>query len=78
MPVLALCEDNAAARRFCLWYGVVPMVIGAVPALEEAWQTMRQEVGRSGLVAAGSRVVLIGSAPGSRRGQTDFIRLVTV
>jgi pyruvate kinase len=78
MPVLALCEDNAAARRFCLWYGVVPLVIGAVPALEEAWQTMRQEVGRSGLVAAGSRVVLIGSAPGSRRGQTDFIRLVTV
>jgi hypothetical protein len=54
------------------------LVIGAVPALEEAWQTMRQEVGRSGLVAAGSRVVLIGSAPGSRRGQTDFIRLVTV
>jgi pyruvate kinase len=78
MPILALCEDAAAARRFCLWHGVVPMVMGPAPAIEEAWQTMRREVGRSGLVAAGTRVVLIGAAPGSRRGQTDFIRLVTV
>jgi hypothetical protein len=39
---------------------------------------MRREVGRSGLVTPGERIVLIGAAPGSRRGRTDFIRLVTV
>ena len=78
MPVFALCEDDTSARRLCLWYGVVPMVMGSQPALEEAWQTMTREVGSSGRVAAGSRIVLIGAAPGSRRGQTNFIRLVTV
>jgi len=78
MPVFALCEDEASARRLCLWHGVVPLVMGPVPALEEAWQTMRREVGGTGLVGAGDRVVLLGAAPGSRRGSTDFIRLVTV
>ena len=78
VPVFALCEDDAVARRFCLWHSVVPMVMGSAPDIEEAWQRMRREVGQSGLVAAGARVVLIGAAPGSRRGRTDFIRLVTV
>ncbi len=78
MPIFALCEDEASARRLCLWHGVVPLVMGLAPALEEAWQTMRREVGETGLVPAGSRVVLLGAAPGSRRGRTDFIRLVTV
>ncbi|HEU0073850.1 MAG TPA: pyruvate kinase [Dehalococcoidia bacterium] len=78
MPIFALCEDDASARRLCLWHGVVPLVMGSTPALEEAWQTMRREVGATGLVSAGSRVVLLGAAPGSRRGRTDFIRLVTV
>jgi pyruvate kinase len=78
MPIFALCEDDASARRLCLWHGVVPLVMGPTPALEEAWQTMRREVGATRLISAGSRVVLLGAAPGSRRGRTDFIRLVTV
>jgi pyruvate kinase len=78
MPILALCEDDASARRLCLWHGVVPLVMGSAPALEEAWQTMRREVSATGLVPAGSRIVLLGAAPGSRRGRTDFIRLVTL
>ena len=78
MPVFALCSDDASARRFCLWYGVVPMVMGSVRGLEEAWQSMRQEIQQTGLVDAGSRIVLLGAAPGSPSGRTDFVRLVSV
>jgi pyruvate kinase len=78
MPVFALCSDDASARRFCLWYGVVPMVMGSVRGLEEAWQSMRQEIEQTGLVDAGSRIVLLGAAPGSPSGRTDFVRLVSV
>jgi pyruvate kinase len=78
MPIFALCEDEASARRLCLWHGVVPLLMGPAPALEEAWQTMRREVGATGLVAEGSRIVLLGAAPGSHRGRTDFVRLVSV
>lgn len=78
MPIFALCEDDASARRLCLWHGVVPLLMGPAPELEEAWQTMRREVSATRLVSAGSRIVLLGAAPGSRRGRTDFIRLVTV
>jgi len=78
MPVFGLCEDEASARRLCLWHGVVPLVMGPVPTLDEAWQTMRHELASTSLVSPGDRVVLLGAAPGSRRGRTDFIRLVTV
>jgi len=78
MPVFALCEDDASARRLCLWYGVISMVMGSAPALEEAWQIMRREVQETGLVPAGGRIVLIGAAPGSHRGRTDFVRLVSI
>jgi pyruvate kinase len=78
MPIFALCEDDASARLLCLRHGVVPLVMGPAPALEDAWQTMRREVAATGLVGPGSGVVLLGAAPGSRRGRTDFIRLVNV
>jgi pyruvate kinase len=78
MPIFALCEDDASARLLCLRHGVVPLVMGPAPALEDAWQTMRREIAGTGLVEPGSGVVLLGAAPGSRRGRTDFIRLVNV
>ena len=78
VPIFALCEDDASARRLCLWHGVFPLVTGPAPALEEAWQTMAREISATELVPQGSRVVLLGPAPGSRRGRTDFIHLVRI
>ena len=78
MPIFALCEDGASARCLCLWHGVFPLVTGPAPALEEAWQTMTREISATGLVPEGCRIVLLGPARGSRRGRTDFIRLVSI
>ena len=78
MPIFALCEDDASARRLCLWHGIIPLVMGPVPALEDAWQTMRREISATGLIPPGGGVVLLGASPDSRRGSTDFIRLVSI
>jgi len=78
MPIFALCEDDASARRLCLWHGVFPVVTGPALVLEEAWRTMTREIRATGLVPGGSRIVLLGPGPGSRRGRTDFIRLVSI
>ncbi len=78
MPIFALCEDDAMARSLALCRGVFPLVTGPAPAHEEAWQTMTREISAAGLVPSGQRVVLLGASRASRRGRTDFIRLVGV
>jgi pyruvate kinase len=75
-PIIALCDSLVVARRLCLWRGVVPLVVGPAKAGEAADEQMARELAERRLFPADSRVVAIGAAPGSRAGQTNFIRLL--
>jgi pyruvate kinase len=71
-PIIALCDETGMARRLCLWRGVLPVVIGPSPA--DPTERILAEARR--LLPGGGQVVAVGAAPGSRAGQTDFIRLL--
>ncbi len=77
VPVLALTPLAATARRCCLYWGVVPVLIPA-PASSEA---MRSEVTRvlqeRGWVQPGDLIVITSGTVG-HTGTTDTIRLQTV
>ena len=74
-PIIALCEEEAMARRLCLWRGVVPVVIGTSESGNRAEQ-MQAEVSK--ILPVGAQVVALGAAQGTRAGQTNFIRLLRI
>jgi pyruvate kinase len=74
-PIIALCEEEAMARRLCLWRGIVPVVVA--PG-EDGNPVERITVEAGKLLPAGAQVVALGAAQGTRAGQTNFIRLLRV
>ena len=78
IPVFALCERSDLARQLNLWRGVIPLVIDAGPAIEEASATIGRELRRKALLPPGSDVVVVGVAPETPELKVDFIRLITV
>ena len=78
MPIFALCEEGKNLYALTLRHGILPFSIGHTPAIEEASETIRREIATRGLLPPGSQVIVVGVAPGSTTGKTDFIRLITV
>lgn len=62
IPILALTDEPAAARRLCLAWGVTPLVIGDCEAAPDSLLDVAVAWGRErGLLARGDRVVLVGT-----------------
>lgn len=78
MPIFALCEDPKQVYPLTVRHGILPIHIEHTPAIEEASDTIRREIASRGLLPQGSQVVVVGVAPGSTTGKTDFIRLIEV
>jgi pyruvate kinase len=78
IPIIALCESEALIRSLSLWHAILPLHIEQAPAIEEASAIIRREIARKRLLPAGSPVIVVGVAPGSVSGKTDFIRLIFV
>jgi pyruvate kinase len=78
IPIFALCERSDLARQLNLWRGVIPLVVDAGPAIEEASATIGRELRHRALLPPGSEVVVVGVAPETPELKVDFIRLITV
>jgi pyruvate kinase len=78
MPIFALCEDHQQVYQLSMRHGILPLHIERSPAIEEVSQTIGREIAQHALLPEGSRVIVVGVAPGSITGRTDFIRLITV
>ena len=78
MPIFALCEDDRHIPPLTIRHGILPLHIDHTPAIEEASETIRREIVTRGLLPPGSQLIVVGVAPGSTSGKTDFIRLITV
>jgi pyruvate kinase len=76
MPVFALCGTEAMARQLVLWRGVAPLVREGVERDVDFVRGIERELQRAGLLAAGGSIVLVGAAPDSPPGQTNFIRIL--
>ena len=69
VPLLALTDQPATARRMCLYWGVTPLLTGAVQDAPEALLRSVVQWGRDQkLLQSGSRLVLIGSTRWSDQG----------
>jgi pyruvate kinase len=78
MPIFALCEDERQIYQLNVRHGIFPFHIKRSPAIEEASATIGREIASRNLLPEGSRIIVVGVAPGSLTGRTDFIRLITV
>lgn len=75
-PIVALCEDLVLARRLCLWWGVMPVLVEPARAGETAAVRIERELSDRRILPPGSLIVSVGAAPGSRMSQTNYIRLI--
>jgi len=75
-PVIALCEGVQLARRLCLWRGVLPLLVGPARREETAAARIEREMENRRILEPGSLIVSVGSAPGSRTSQSNYIRLI--
>lgn len=78
IPIIALCEDERQIYSLNIRHGILPIHIGRGNAIEEASETIRREIYARKLLPHGSQVIVVGVAPGSETGKTDFIRMITV
>ncbi len=75
-PVIALCESVKLARQLCLWRGVMPVMVEKARPGETQAARIEREMANRTILPAGSHVVSVGSAPGSRTSQSNYIRLI--
>jgi pyruvate kinase len=75
-PVIALCESVTLARRLCLWRGVMPILVGPARREETAAARIERELENREILRKGSLIVSVGTAPGSRSSQSNYIRLI--
>ena len=69
VPVLALTDHPATARRICLYWGVTPVLTDAVRQTPQELIAFVTDWGRRhGVLAAGSRCVIVGSTNWSSEG----------
>ncbi len=77
-PIIALCQEQSMARRLCLWRGILPVVVDPRLPWQDPVEGALQELRQRSLVPRGANVVTLGAAPGSRPGQTNFVRILRV
>jgi pyruvate kinase len=77
-PIIALCRAGSIARRLTLWRGVFPLSIDGWNTADDPTERILLELRSRSLLKKGSRVVALGAAPGTRTGQTNFVRILTV
>lgn len=75
-PVIALCENVTLARQLCLWRGVMPVMVPRARPGETQAARIEREMSNREILPAGSYIVSVGSAPGSRTSQSNYIRLI--
>jgi len=78
IPIIALCEDERQIYSLNVRHGILPLDIEHLHAIEETSETIRREIASRGLLPPGSHVIIVGVAPGSETGKTDFIRMITM
>jgi pyruvate kinase len=78
MPIFALCEDQRQIYQLNVRHGILPLHIQRSGAIEEVSAIIGREIASRDLLPEGSRVIVVGVAPGSITGRTDFIRMITV
>jgi pyruvate kinase len=74
-PILACTEDELAARRLSLSWGVHPIVTAFQRTTEAMISFLDRELVRRRLVRPGDGLIIVGSVPLIARGRTNFVQV---
>jgi len=76
VAVYALCEEGTMARQLTLWRGVIPLVVETKGRVGDVAERIGDELQARGLLRGNGDVVIVGAAPGTPAGRTNFIRVL--
>jgi len=77
-PVLALSPDPRTVQRMNLYYGVIPVRVGAVEHTRQVLAVASQAALQKGLAKAGDKMIVISGRPLGRPGNTNTLVVHTV
>ena len=77
-PIIAVSPSQSTVRRLMLTWGVFPLLSGEFETTGSMVSLALRLARESGLVARGSRVVIVGGGAAAQPGQTDFLRVSVV
>ncbi|MGH2583386.1 MAG: pyruvate kinase, partial [Dehalococcoidia bacterium] len=75
VPILGFCADDRVARRLALYHGVLPVPSDEVRDLTAMLRVTESYGTRSGVLAAGDVVAVMGHLPLDLPGSTNFLML---
>ena len=78
VPVIALCPNEATARRTALYWGVTPLVTEMADRLDELEKQVQHLLRERGICQRGDLVVFTGGHPVYRQGSTNFLKVVEI
>ncbi|MCI0769061.1 MAG: hypothetical protein J4N83_02170, partial [Chloroflexi bacterium] len=78
MPAIVFTRTAAAYHRLALWWGVTPIHTTFTDQTTDMIAYAEEVLVRDGFVKARDRIVIVGSAPLTVRGRTNFIKVHTV
>ncbi len=76
-PVYAMCHDDSVARRTCLYWGIIPLVLPLTLDSEATIDAAERDLLNRKLVSPGDIIAIVGGIPG-REGHTNRMRLIHV
>ena len=78
MPAIAFTRTAAVYHRLALWWGVTPIHTTFTDQATDMVAYAEEVLVKAGFVRARDRIVIVGSAPLTARGRTNFIKVHTV
>ena len=78
VPIIAVSPSAQTVQNQCLTWGVRPVLSAQFDAIDRMPDITLAAARSTGLVTSQDRVVLVGAAPSTPLGHTDFLRLITV
>jgi pyruvate kinase len=78
VPVVALTADATVRRRLGLVWGVTPLLVPELGEEASVLERWRAPLLRTGVVAPGSRIVIVSGWPEATPGGTDLVQVATV
>lgn len=78
VPIIAVSPSAQTVQRLCLTWGVRPVLSAQFDSIDRLPDVILAAAQSTGLVTARDRIVLVGAAPSTPLGHTDFLRLISV
>ncbi len=75
MPIIAFTPDPRMQHRMCLYWGVIPKIMGYAKSTDHLFSELGKSLLSARLAKKGDAVVVLSGTPPTRRGGTNMMKL---